>query len=70
MTNNTIFTLGPTQNQTITMAYSEEILASSVIVLGNFNPAISPPDWFEKNQLIGAEDAEIAALYLPHITQF
>jgi hypothetical protein len=42
------------------MPYTAEILASSIIVVGNFNPAIFSPDWLEKNGLIGNEDAEVA----------
>ena len=42
------------------MPYSAEYLASSIIVLGNFNPAIFSPDWLERNDLIGSEDADIA----------
>lgn len=42
------------------MPHTAEILASSIVVVGNFNPAIFSPDWLEKNGLIGNEDAEVA----------
>lgn len=37
-----------------------EILGSSVVVLGAFNPAILTPDWLERNKLIGQDDADVA----------
>ncbi len=37
-----------------------EILTSSFVVVGDFNPAIISPDWLEKNDLIGKEDADVA----------
>lgn len=40
--------------------YSTDLLGSTIVVLGNFNPRIFSPDWLEKNQLIGAADAEFA----------
>jgi hypothetical protein len=42
------------------MADTPEILISSVVVLGSFNPAIFTPDWLEQNELIGSADAEVA----------
>ncbi len=42
------------------MAYTAEILGSSIIVVGDFNPAIFSPDWLERNSLIGTEDADAA----------
>jgi len=44
----------------MTVKHSAEILTSSIVVLGNFNPAIFSPDWLERNQLIGEEDAGVA----------
>lgn len=37
-----------------------EIFGASVIVIGDFNPAIISPDWLEQNNLIGNEDADEA----------
>ena len=37
-----------------------EIFGASVIVIGDFNPAIISPDWLEQNNLIGKDDAEDA----------
>lgn len=42
------------------MAYTPEILTSSIIAVGAFNPAIFSPDWLERNELIGSEDADVA----------
>jgi len=42
------------------MAYTAEILASSIVILGDFNPAIFTPDWLENHALIGKDDAAIA----------
>lgn len=42
------------------MAYTAEIFTSSIVVVGDFNPAIFSPDWLEKNGLIGRDDAEAA----------
>lgn len=42
------------------MPYTAEILASSIIVVGRFNPAIFTPDWLERNGLIGSDDADAA----------
>lgn len=39
------------------VAYTPEILASSIIAVGDFNPAIFSPDWLEGNHLIGESDA-------------
>lgn len=41
------------------MPYTADILTSSIVVIGHFNPAIFSPDWMEKNGLIGADDAEV-----------
>lgn len=40
--------------------YKPEILASSIVAIGDFNPAIFSPDWLERNQLIGKDDASTA----------
>ena len=40
------------------MAYTAEILTSSIVVVGAFNPAIFSPDWLERNDLIGQGDAD------------
>lgn len=42
------------------VAYTAEILSSSIVVVGNFNPAIVSPDWLERNHLIGVGDADTA----------
>ncbi len=42
------------------MAYTTEFFSSSIVVVGNFNPAIFTPDWLERNNLIGKDDAEVA----------
>lgn len=34
-----------------------DILSSSIIVVGDFNPAIFSPEWLERNKLIGEGDA-------------
>ncbi|MGB5452071.1 MAG: hypothetical protein WBN02_08525 [Sedimenticolaceae bacterium] len=39
------------------MAYTAEIFTSTIVALGNFNPAIFSPDWLEQSGLIGADDA-------------
>lgn len=48
---------------------------SSLIALGAFNPAILSPDWLERHDLIGAEDADMARqgtnLFITHqVAQF
>ena len=40
--------------------FVSEIFESSIIVAGNFNPAIFSPYWMEKNNLIGPDDAKNA----------
>lgn len=40
------------------MAHSAEILTSSIIAVGDFNPAIFSLDWLERNGLIGKGDAD------------
>jgi hypothetical protein len=40
------------------MAAAPEIFGSSIVALGSFNAAIFTPDWLERNNLIGSEDAE------------
>lgn len=40
------------------MKHTAEILTSSIVVIGNFNPAIFTPDWLELNDLIGEGDAD------------
>lgn len=42
------------------MTHSAEILTSSIIAIGDFNPAIFSPDWLERNNLIGEGDAKTA----------
>lgn len=42
------------------MAYTADILTSSIVVIGDFNPVIFSPDWLEKNKLIGESDASKA----------
>lgn len=42
------------------MTYNAEILTSSIVVVGDFNPAIFSPDWLERNKLIGEGDAATA----------
>ena len=39
------------------MTYKAEILTSSFVVVGDFNPAIFSPIWLERNKLIGEGDA-------------
>lgn len=46
------------------MTRSPDIFGSSIVALGAFNPAIFSPDWLEKNNLIGADDA-LAAKDVP-----
>ena len=43
-----------------TPSHSPEIFTASIVVRGDFNPAIFTPDWLEKTQLIGPADAETA----------
>lgn len=40
------------------MAYTAEIFTSSIVAVGDFNPAIFSPDWMEVNGLIGKDDAD------------
>ena len=42
------------------MAHTAEILTSSIVAVGDFNPAIFSPDWLERNKLIGEGDAAAA----------
>lgn len=42
------------------MTYTAEILTSSIVAVGDFNPAIFSPDWLERNKLIGEGDAATA----------
>ena len=42
------------------MTFTAEVLVSSIVVIGDFNPAIFTPDWREKNELIGEGDATVA----------
>lgn len=46
------------------MPRTPDIFGSSIVALGAFNPAIFSPDWLERNNLIGADDA-LAAKTLP-----
>lgn len=43
-----------------------EIDASSIVLLGTFNPAIFHPLWFKINQLIRPEEADAAKLEVTH----
>jgi len=40
--------------------YTAETLTSSIVVLGDFNPAIFSPEWLTRNKLIGEADAKLA----------
>ncbi len=40
------------------MPHTAEIFTSSIVAVGDFNPAIFSPDWLERNGLIGKGDAE------------
>lgn len=40
------------------MARTAEIFSSSIVAVGNFNPAIFSPDWMEANKVIGKDDAD------------
>jgi hypothetical protein len=40
------------------VAYTAEILASTIVAVGDFNPAIFTADWLEANGLIGSDDAD------------
>ena len=42
------------------MTATVEIFGSAIVVIGSFNPAIFTPDWLEKHELIGSEDADKA----------
>jgi hypothetical protein len=42
------------------VTYKAEMFGSSVIIVGKFNPPIVSPDWLERNQLFGRDDAESA----------
>lgn len=42
------------------MAHKPETFSSSIVAIGDFNPAIFSPDWLERNDLIGEGDAETA----------
>lgn len=42
------------------VAHTAEILTSSIVAVGGFNPAIFSPDWLERNKLIGEDDAAAA----------
>ncbi|HKV54034.1 MAG TPA: hypothetical protein VJN94_05265 [Candidatus Binataceae bacterium] len=42
------------------MTHTPEILSSTIVALGDFNPAIFSPDWLERNGLIGKADADTA----------
>lgn len=37
-----------------------ETLDASIIVIGDFNPVVISPDWLERNNFIGKDDAEDA----------
>ena len=40
------------------MPRTAEIFGSAIVAVGAFNPAIFSPDWLERNELLGSEDAE------------
>ena len=42
------------------MSFSLEIFNASIVLVGDFNPAIFTPDWLESHQLIGPADAKTA----------
>jgi hypothetical protein len=42
------------------MARNPEIFGSAIVAIGTFNPVIFTPDWLERNNLIGVEDASVA----------
>jgi hypothetical protein len=42
------------------VAHTAEIFTSSIVAVGDFNPAIFSPDWLERNKLIGEGDAAFA----------
>ena len=42
------------------MAATLETFASSIVVVGTFNPPIFTPDWLEHNKLVGSDDADKA----------
>lgn len=57
------------------MPASLEIFRASIVLIGSFNPAIVTPDWLEKYNLLGPEDAELARnspdiAITHHVTKF
>lgn len=42
------------------MPYTADIFGATIVFVGAFNPAILTPDWLERTQLIGQEDAQVA----------
>ena len=44
----------------------------TIVLLGHFNPRIFTPDWFARNEMISAEEAEAARLDIVHpsVSQF
>ena len=48
------------------MKIEPEISGASVVLVGNFNPAILTPAWFELNGLLPEGTAEGADLHLAH----
>lgn len=40
--------------------YTAEIFNSAIVAVGSFNPAIFTPEWLEKHNLIGSDDADVA----------
>lgn len=42
------------------MTYETEVFTSSIVVVGDFNPAIISPGWLARNGLIGEDDAKAA----------
>lgn len=52
------------------MTPTPEIFSSSIVAVGDFNPAIFSPDWLEQNKLIGEADAEFARERVPDRSLF
>ena len=42
------------------LPYTPQIVGSSIVAVGDFNPAIFSPDWLHRNQLIGDGDHQAA----------
>jgi hypothetical protein len=46
--------------------YAQEIAASSIVMLGSFNPAIFQPEWFLRQELLPQGEADKADLQIVH----